>query len=74
MIFHYYSVSLFVEDEVEPFDPLKTVYDFIQFVDRICVVALQVGEHSELITLEVGKFVVMKAHQRRSAGNLMERK
>lgn len=38
----YYSVSLFVEDEVESFDPLKTIYDFIHFVDRICVVALQV--------------------------------
>ena len=38
-----YSVSLFVEDEVDSFDPLKTIYDFIQFVDRICVVALQVG-------------------------------
>lgn len=37
-------MSLFVEDEVETFDPLKTIYDFIQFVDRICVVALQVGE------------------------------
>lgn len=39
-----YSVSLFIEDEVDPFDPLKTIYDFIQFVDRICVVALQVGQ------------------------------
>ena len=38
----YYSVSLFVEDEVESFDPLKTIYDFIHFVDRICVVSLQV--------------------------------
>lgn len=37
------SVSLFVEDDVDPFDPLKTIYDFIHFVDRICVVALQVG-------------------------------
>ena len=36
-------MSLFVEDEVDTFDPLKTIYDFIQFVDRICVVALQVG-------------------------------
>lgn len=35
---------MFVEDQLEPFDPLKTVYDFIQFVDRICVVGLQVGE------------------------------
>ena len=38
----YHSVSLFVEDEVESFDPLKTIYDFIHFVDRICVVSLQV--------------------------------
>lgn len=37
-------MSLFVEDEVDPFDPLKTIYGFIQFVDRICVVALQVGQ------------------------------
>ena len=43
LLFYPYSVSLFVEDEVEPFDPLKTVYDFIQFVDRICVVGLQVS-------------------------------
>ncbi|XP_073255780.1 centromere protein I-like [Porites lutea] len=43
------SVSLFVEDEVESFDPLKTIYDFIHFVDRICVVALQVeGDHALL--------------------------
>ena len=34
---------MFVEDEVAPFDPLKTVYDFIQFVDKICVVGLQVS-------------------------------
>ena len=39
----HFSVSLFVEDEVDPFDPLKTIYDFIQFVDRICVIGLQVG-------------------------------
>ena len=39
-------MSLFVEDEVDPFDPLKTIYDFIQFVDRICVVALQVSSPS----------------------------
>ena len=44
LLFYPYSVSLFVEDEVEPFDPLKTVYDFIQFVDRICVVGLQVSD------------------------------
>lgn len=44
LLFYPYSASLFVEDEVEPFDPLKTVYDFIQFVDRICVVGLQVGD------------------------------
>ncbi|XP_020602690.1 centromere protein I-like [Orbicella faveolata] len=43
------SVSLFVEDEVDPFDPLKTIYDFIQFVDRICVVALQVEEDHALL-------------------------
>ena len=35
---------MFVEDEVEAFDPLKTIYDFIQFVDRVCVVGLQVSE------------------------------
>ena len=42
-----FSVSLFVEDEVEAFDPLKTIYDFIQFVDRVCVVGLQVSETTQ---------------------------
>ena len=41
-------MSLFVEDELDPFDPVKTIYDFIQFVDRICVVALQVGQVNAL--------------------------
>ena len=44
LLYHGCSVSLFVEDEVDPFDPLKTIYDFIQFVDRLCVVALQVSQ------------------------------
>jgi len=43
------SVSLFVEDDADPFDPLKTIYDFIHFVDRICVVALQVEEDHALL-------------------------
>ncbi|KAJ7376982.1 hypothetical protein OS493_031254 [Desmophyllum pertusum] len=43
------SVSLFVEDDLDSFDPLKTIYEFIQFVDRICVVALQVEEDHALL-------------------------
>jgi len=60
------SVSLFVEDEVEPFDPLKTVYDFIQFVDRICVVALQVEEDHALLQHWVLNFfeLVSTSHQK----------
>lgn len=59
------SVSMFVEDQLEPFDPLKTVYDFIQFVDRICVVGLQVEEDHTLLQHWVLIFfeLVSTAHQ-----------
>lgn len=33
---------MFVNDEMASFDPQKTLYDFIQFVDKICVLGLQV--------------------------------
>ena len=71
LLFCSYSVSLFIEDEVGPFDPLKTVYDFIQFVDRICVVGLQVsdltnGKDMELMrSLEVGRFFPMSIAKQR---------
>ncbi|KAL9963537.1 hypothetical protein ACROYT_G027055 [Oculina patagonica] len=59
------SVSLFVEDEGDPFDPLKTIYDFIQFVDRVCVVALQVEEDHALLQHWVLNFfeLVSTSHQ-----------
>lgn len=58
-------VSMFVEDEVAPFDPLKTVYDFIQFVDKICVVGLQVEEDHALLQHWVLNFfeLVSTAHR-----------
>lgn len=59
------SVSLFVEDEVEAFDPLKTIYDFIQFVDRVCVVGLQVERDHALLQHWVLNFfeLVSTSHQ-----------
>ena len=42
MFLSYHSVSMFVKDEMASFDPQKTLYDFIQFVDKICVLGLQV--------------------------------
>ena len=71
LLFYLYSVSLFVEDEVEQFDPLKTVYDFIQFVDRICVVGLQVsdltnGKDMKLMpSPKVGRFFQMTVGKQR---------
>ncbi|XP_058962913.2 centromere protein I [Pocillopora verrucosa] len=59
------NVSLFVEDEVEAFDPLKTIYDFIQFVDRVCVVGLQVEKDHALLQHWVLNFfeLVSTSHQ-----------
>lgn len=43
MFLSVHSVSMFVKDEMAPFDSLKTLYDFIEFVDKICVLGLQVA-------------------------------
>lgn len=46
---HQEDVSMFVKDEMASFDPQKTLYDFIQFVDKICVLGLQIEKDHALL-------------------------
>jgi len=49
MFLSYHSVSMFAKDEMASFDPQKTLYDFIQFVDKICVLGLQIEKDHALL-------------------------
>ncbi|XP_031566588.1 centromere protein I-like [Actinia tenebrosa] len=43
------SISIFAEEELTSFDPFETIYDFIRFVDRLCVMGLQKEQDHPLL-------------------------